>query len=61
MEGRRRKGKRPTQADIEATLAAFGAWKGHIDTEKLKREIKEARSDHRPPVILRRFDESQND
>ncbi|MGD9891957.1 MAG: hypothetical protein AB7U18_11785 [Dehalococcoidia bacterium] len=52
---------RPTQADIDAMLATFGAWKGHIDAEKFKREIKEARSDHRPPVVLRPFDESQND
>jgi hypothetical protein len=43
----RRRGKRVTQADIVATLSTVGAWKGHIDAEAFKREIKEAREDHR--------------
>jgi hypothetical protein len=46
------RGKEITQADIEATLSTFGAWKGHIDAEAFKHEIKDARSDHRPPVRL---------
>ncbi len=49
---RGKKGKTLTQAQREAVLSTFGAWKGHIDAEQLKREIKEARSDHRPPVNL---------
>jgi prevent-host-death family protein len=49
---RRPRGKRPTQADIDAALATFGSWKGHIDAEQFKRDIKAARSDHRPPVKL---------
>lgn len=44
---RRRKGKRITDADIEAARATFGSWKGHIDAEQFKRDIKAARSDHR--------------
>jgi hypothetical protein len=47
---RRLPGKRPTQADIDAALATFGSWKGHIDAERFKRDIKAARSDHRPSV-----------
>jgi hypothetical protein len=43
----RRSGKRVTQAEIVAARATFGAWKGHIDAEQLKRDIKSARSDHR--------------
>jgi hypothetical protein len=41
-----------TQADIDAALATFGAWRDTIDTERLKRELDEARSDDRPPVEL---------
>lgn len=49
---RRRKGKTLTPEQREAVLSTFGAWKGHIDAEQFKREIKAARSDHRPPVKL---------
>jgi prevent-host-death family protein len=42
---RRLQKKRPTQADIDAALAAFGSWKGHIDAEQFKRDIKAARGD----------------
>jgi hypothetical protein len=49
---RRRRGKQVTQADIDAARATFGAWKGHIDAEHLKRTIKESRSDHRPTPRL---------
>jgi hypothetical protein len=47
---RRRRTKRPAPADIEAARATFGSWKGHIDAEQFKRDIKAARSDHRPPT-----------
>jgi urease gamma subunit len=40
---RRRKGKTVTQEAIEAALSVFGAWKGHIDAEQFKRDIKAAR------------------
>ena len=49
---RRQRIRRPTQNDIDAALATFGAWKAKVDTEQLKRDIKAARSDHRPPVEL---------
>jgi hypothetical protein len=49
---RRPKGKQLTPARREAVLATAGAWKGHIDAERFKREIKDARSDDRPPVTL---------
>ena len=49
---RRRKGKRPTEEDIAAALAAVGSWKAIVDGERLKRELDEARSDTSPPVEL---------
>jgi hypothetical protein len=49
---RGRKGKTPTPAQRDAVLSAFGAWKGHIDAERFKREVKASRSDDRPPVKL---------
>ena len=49
---RRPRGKRVTQADIDAALGAIGSWKGIVDTERLKRELDEARSDNSPPVEL---------
>ena len=51
---KRRAPKQPSPADIEATLASAGGWKGLVDVEELKRQIKEGRSDHRPPVQLDR-------
>lgn len=47
-----RRSKRHTAEDLAATLASAGAWKGLVDAEELKRQIKEARSDHRPPIEL---------
>jgi hypothetical protein len=49
---RKRTGRTPTPAQREAVLAAFGAWKGHLDAERFKRDIKAARRDDRPPVNL---------
>jgi hypothetical protein len=49
---RRRKSKTLTPAQREAVLSTFGAWKGHFDAERFKREVEAARSDHRPPVNL---------
>jgi hypothetical protein len=49
---RRRARRVVTQADIDAALATFGAWRDTIDTEQLKRELDEARSDNRTPVEL---------
>lgn len=39
----RRRGKRVTQADIDAALSTFGAWKGKIDAEAFKRQVREGR------------------
>jgi hypothetical protein len=49
---RRLKGKRPSEADIAASLAAVGSWKDIVDGERLKRELDAARSDTSPPVEL---------
>jgi hypothetical protein len=49
---RRPSGKRITQADIDAAIGAIGSWEGIVDTERLKRELDEARSDNSPPVEL---------
>ncbi len=47
---RQRRRKRATQADIDATLSVFGAWKDKIDPEAFKRQVKEGREDDRPSV-----------
>ncbi|SRR5581483_4854548 len=47
-----RQAKLPSEADIAISKSAFGGWQGLIDPEAFKRQIKEARSDHRPPVTL---------
>ena len=49
---RRRRGKRVTEEDIAASLAAAGSWKELVDGEQLKRELDAARSDNSPPVEL---------
>jgi hypothetical protein len=52
---RRRKRRTPrtlTPAQREAVLSTAGGWVGLIDAEQFKRDIKAARSDHRPPVKL---------
>ena len=49
---RRRSRRRPSAEDIAATLSSAGAWEGLVAAEELKQQIKEARSDHRPPVEL---------
>lgn len=33
----------PSRADIEASLAAAGSWKGLVDAEQLERDLDEAR------------------
>jgi hypothetical protein len=48
---RRPKGKRVTQADIDAALATFGTWTD-LDAETLLRELDEARGDASSPVEL---------
>jgi hypothetical protein len=49
---RRLKGKRVTQADIDAALSVVGSWKDLEAAETLKRELDEARSDSGPSVRL---------
>jgi hypothetical protein len=49
---RRPAGKRVTQADIAAALGAIGSWKDLVDSDRLTRELDEARSDDSPPVEL---------
>src|SRR3954447_6689630 len=44
--------KRITPADIKASLAAAGSWKGLLDPEELKRQLDRARSDDSAPVTL---------
>jgi hypothetical protein len=49
---RPRRGRRPkTQADYEAFLSSLGSWRD-VDTEALKRDIREARGSNRAPVDL---------
>ena len=43
---------RPTTAQIEAVMAAAGGWKGIVDNEELKRNLRAGRSSNRPPVKL---------
>ncbi|MGH2352240.1 MAG: hypothetical protein ACRDI2_10515 [Chloroflexota bacterium] len=51
--GSKRRAKRaPTQADKEAFLSAFGAWKGNVDVDRLKRDLAESRKLSRPPAEL---------
>jgi hypothetical protein len=48
-----RHGRRPrTAAEQEIALSAFGGWKGNIDGEHLKEQIREARGSDRPVVDL---------
>jgi hypothetical protein len=42
------------ESDDAAFLSSFGGWKGIVDGEKLKRDLKEARGSDRPLVV---FDE----
>jgi antitoxin (DNA-binding transcriptional repressor) of toxin-antitoxin stability system len=46
---KRRRVRKPTQADIDAALATFGTWTD-LDAETFLRELDEARSDTRPPI-----------
>ncbi len=41
-----------SQEDFEAFLSAAGGWKGLIDGEALKRQIRESRGSNRPLVEL---------
>jgi antitoxin (DNA-binding transcriptional repressor) of toxin-antitoxin stability system len=43
---------RPSPADIAASKAAAGGWKGLVDSRKLKRDVYAARGTDRPPVDL---------
>ncbi|MGH2559135.1 MAG: hypothetical protein ACRDJH_08725 [Thermomicrobiales bacterium] len=36
-----------TEADYEATMSTFGAWKGLVDTEQMKKEVYAARGSKR--------------
>jgi hypothetical protein len=49
---RRRARKAVTQAEIDAALATFGAWRDTIDTGQLNHELNEARRDDRLQVEL---------
>ena len=42
----------PTPAQRKALLSSIGSWKGLLDAEQFKREIKAARSSKRPSVEL---------
>jgi hypothetical protein len=45
--------RQPSQADMDAFLAAAGGWKDLVDTEQLKRDIYESRArSGRPPIEL---------
>jgi prevent-host-death family protein len=48
----RLRGKRVTQADIDAAMSVFGAWKDQVDPETLKRELRELQVDDKPPIEL---------
>ena len=43
----RHRARAKTQADMEAFLSAAGSWKGLVDGEQLKKDIKEARGSNR--------------
>jgi hypothetical protein len=49
---RRPKGKRVTENDIAASLAAAGAWKVWVDPEAFKRERRELQEHDRAPRSL---------
>ena len=49
---RRQRGKTLTPAQTAAVLSTAGGWKGLVDGEQFKREIKAARGSRRPPVEL---------
>ena len=50
----RGRGRQNTKEDREAFLASAGSWKGLVDGEQLKKDIKEARASDRdsPPYEL---------
>jgi hypothetical protein len=50
-------GRPKTQADYEAFVSAAGGWKGLVDGEDLKKQIKASRGSNRPPVDLTQLDE----
>lgn len=50
--GRRRIDHRPTQEQMEALRSAFGGWKGLVDPDELKAQIKAARGSNRPTYNL---------
>ncbi|MGH2559390.1 MAG: hypothetical protein ACRDJH_10015 [Thermomicrobiales bacterium] len=43
---------KPTPEQIDALRSAFGGWKGLIDTDELKAQIKAARGSNRPTYKL---------
>lgn len=44
--------RRPTQAEIEASMSAAGAWQGQIDVDEFKEQVRAGRSSRRPAVDL---------
>lgn len=42
----------PSKADIEASLAAAGSWKGLVDVEQLNRNLDDARGSDFTPLNL---------
>ena len=48
----RRRAAAPTAADIAASKAAAGGWRGLVDARRLKREIYASRGTDRPAVKL---------
>jgi hypothetical protein len=49
--------EKKAKADEEAFLSAAGSWKGPIDPEEFKRQIREGRSSNRPYVEINIPDE----
>lgn len=49
---KRRKRTGMTQAQKTAFESSFGAWKGLVDGEELKKTLMESRGSSRPPVVL---------
>ena len=49
---RRKARPAPTPADREAFLSSFGAWKGLVDVDRLKRDLEASRKLSRPAPKL---------
>jgi hypothetical protein len=46
---RRRHGRGPSEADIEAALSVAGAWRDQLDPKTFKRERRRLQRDHKTP------------